>query len=360
MPDSTHDSTGIIVSVTLFLVLAISVGLLYYFLVHKKMNELREEHEKDVKALAETYKTFVPSSKFEDSVKQINNNIQNLSSSSTKSINELNAYDENLAKYITEFSLAVASGAEALQEAGAELDKQFEIYNTDIGDLKTRMDTVNGVMAIDPLTRDLTLNPGMSNLINMYAAKIDNNLDVKGALKMGNKDQTKYQVQVKPDNGELQLHMVNGGNTLGIYKDEQQLSRIDEGGNVVYNGNSCIKMGGNIANKNADAGSICYQKTTPDTLEIVGAGTTSSGRKVKILDELHVPKIKADRVQIGEDYVIEKVGGSLGIGKMDGKLILTMATAPPGGGDVVHVYGNSDGKLPVFYINTKGESGTHK
>ena len=48
---------------------------------------------------------------------------------------------------------------------------------------------------------------------------------------------------------------------------------------------SAIELGANISSKEANAGKIGYQKFTSDALDIVGAGTTVSNRKIKFWSE---------------------------------------------------------------------------
>ncbi len=51
------------------------------------------------------------------------------------------------------------------------------------------------------------------------------------------------------------------------------------------NGTNSFEFGAGVAGKQADAGKISYGALTPGTLDIVGAGTTTADRKVKIFAE---------------------------------------------------------------------------
>jgi hypothetical protein len=55
-------------------------------------------------------------------------------------------------------------------------------------------------------------------------------------------------------------------------------------GTIVGKG-SAIELGADVAGKQGDAGRIAYQKYTPDALDIVGAGTTTSNRKITFWNE---------------------------------------------------------------------------
>jgi hypothetical protein len=61
------------------------------------------------------------------------------------------------------------------------------------------------------------------------------------------------------------------------------------GGNSVISGNKTLEFGGSVAGKEPNAGKIGYQSFTTGALDIAGAGTTNTNRKVKIWDNLEVP-----------------------------------------------------------------------
>jgi len=46
-----------------------------------------------------------------------------------------------------------------------------------------------------------------------------------------------------------------------------------------------IQLGGDVTNRQAEAGQIAYQRNTPDSLEIVGAGSDSTSRKITLFNE---------------------------------------------------------------------------
>ncbi len=61
--------------------------------------------------------------------------------------------------------------------------------------------------------------------------------------------------------------------------------RIDINGTVGIMTNDVLELGYGVAGKEASAGKIGYEKFTPDSLDIVGAGTNVSARKIKFWAE---------------------------------------------------------------------------
>ena len=62
-------------------------------------------------------------------------------------------------------------------------------------------------------------------------------------------------------------------------------SQLSLGGNLLVQSGKYLQLGMGEANKEVSAGMISYKFHTPDSLEIVGAGTTSANRKITLIAE---------------------------------------------------------------------------
>jgi hypothetical protein len=72
-----------------------------------------------------------------------------------------------------------------------------------------------------------------------------------------------------------------GTSTLGT----TQIFDLTVTGSANVSGNNYLEFGNGVSSKNADAGKIGYELFSTDSLDIVGAGTSSSNRKVKFFAE---------------------------------------------------------------------------
>ncbi|MCC3158737.1 H-type lectin domain-containing protein [Hymenobacter sp. 15J16-1T3B] len=61
--------------------------------------------------------------------------------------------------------------------------------------------------------------------------------------------------------------------------------RVDNAGNVAVGSTSTLELGYGVGGKEVNAGKIGYQTFTADALDVVGAGTSGSNRKVKLWAE---------------------------------------------------------------------------
>lgn len=94
---------------------------------------------------------------------------------------------------------------------------------------------------------------------------------------------------------------------------------LQTNGNLQVGGNkNCVEMGTGTANKQVDAGKMCYQAFTPDALDIVGAGpNTGAPRKVKVHDQLITA---GDLIVGGNKNCIEMGSGTPGKEGSAGKI----------------------------------------
>ncbi|HMO38143.1 MAG TPA: hypothetical protein PKC76_00965 [Saprospiraceae bacterium] len=144
-------------------------------------------------------------------------------------------------------------------------------------------------------------------------------------------------------NGNNSIALASQG-TGGIFFNTNGTTRmtIDGSGNIGINGNAALEFGAGVTPKQSDAGKIGYQTFTTGALDIVGAGTEGTNRKIKLWSEGGL-----------------EVAGSVRIGDKD--LYLR------GGADTYHGLGwyglgklfagaNVDG--PVLFGNSGGALGT--
>ena len=83
------------------------------------------------------------------------------------------------------------------------------------------------------------------------------------------------------NSNELMTLLTNGNFGIGT---TTPLAKLHVAGNVKVNGASTIELGAGLT-KEGNAGKIGYQVFTSDALDIVGAGTTQLGRKIKFWNE---------------------------------------------------------------------------
>lgn len=81
-------------------------------------------------------------------------------------------------------------------------------------------------------------------------------------------------------------------------------------GTLKIRNNNVIELGAGISGKQTDAGKIGYQKFTPDALDIVGAGTLGTNRKIKFWNEggaTFTGKITAPTLQLTSGAAAGKI-----------------------------------------------------
>ena len=108
------------------------------------------------------------------------------------------------------------------------------------------------------------------------------------------------------------LHLGVSGNLLGDSKMSRALVK-GQNGDLILNyegdfqqgitthsdfgviGGKCIETGKAVSGKEANAGKICY-KSWSDGLDVVGAGSSGTERKVKVWDNLETGKVQASKL----------------------------------------------------------------
>jgi hypothetical protein len=117
------------------------------------------------------------------------------------------------------------------------------------------------------------------------------------------------------------MRITQGGN-VGIGT-EIPGAKLHVAGNMKIDGSNTLEFGAGVAGKEVSAGKIGYQVWTGDALDIVGAGTTSSNRKIKFWSEG------------GATF-----NGNLNIGT--NQLILSGSGLQDKGGDHLRIWSGSD------------------
>jgi hypothetical protein len=77
---------------------------------------------------------------------------------------------------------------------------------------------------------------------------------------------------------------IRGNGNVGIGT-ASPAARLDVNGGVNIRGANQLELGSDVAGKELNAGTISYQHFTPDSLEIVGAGTSGTNRKITMYAE---------------------------------------------------------------------------
>ena len=91
--------------------------------------------------------------------------------------------------------------------------------------------------------------------------------------------------------------IINGNSTIN--------GNLTISGNILLSGNKMIDFGFNDTSRNTDAGKISYGLLNADALSIVGKGTSTNNRKVKILDNVEIP----GSLKIGNWTISQDVSG---------------------------------------------------
>lgn len=78
------------------------------------------------------------------------------------------------------------------------------------------------------------------------------------------------------------LHAKTADNIVQAANTQASLSNLVMNGGTQVTGNNIIQFGSGIGSKQEDAGMIGYQKISTDSLDIVGAGTTNTNRKIML------------------------------------------------------------------------------
>ncbi len=74
------------------------------------------------------------------------------------------------------------------------------------------------------------------------------------------------------------------GSQMQFFTDSSEIMRVTDAGAAIF-GSRVLQFGAGIPGKEVSAGKIGYQTFTPDALDIVGAGTLGSSRKIKFWSE---------------------------------------------------------------------------
>jgi len=86
------------------------------------------------------------------------------------------------------------------------------------------------------------------------------------------------------DNTGAQV-LVTSGTSVGINETPNGNDALDVKGNLGINGNSTLDLGQGLTGQAANAGQIGYEVFDNNSLDIVGAGTTASNRRIKLWAE---------------------------------------------------------------------------
>lgn len=96
-----------------------------------------------------------------------------------------------------------------------------------------------------------------------------------------------YGIGVAP--GALQIHSDSSSTDVvfgyGRSATLTETARITGAGNLLLRDKGVLALGSNVAGKELNAGKIGYEVFSPDALDIVGAGTDNTNRKVKVYAE---------------------------------------------------------------------------
>jgi len=104
-------------------------------------------------------------------------------------------------------------------------------------------------------------------------------LHVKGGwLKVGDDGSAANSIQLETQSG---FHRI-------AFKD-LRFWDWDDATDIIRFNDGTLELGPNVAGKEVNAGKIGYQKWTSDALDIVGAGTSTGARKVKLWDNVDIP-----------------------------------------------------------------------
>lgn len=114
----------------------------------------------------------------------------------------------------------------------------------------------------------------MSFALGKYNTGLSSRTELDINLGNGNTFTPDVTVMTLRGNGNVGISSSNIDNTLDI------------GGSIGVESDNVVEFGDDVAGKEANAGKIGYQKFTTGALDIVGAGTTSGTRIVKIFDNI--------------------------------------------------------------------------
>jgi hypothetical protein len=135
-------------------------------------------------------------------------------------------------------------------------------------------------------------------------------------------------------------------------------------------GNNTLEFGVGVSGKQVDAGKIGYQTFTPDALDIVGAGTTVTNRKIKLWAEggatITGGLTISDNVGIGTTSPpgakLEVAGGAIRPAAGNSETAGIMFPKDPGGGgsDAAWIrYYPREGEKTTFEIGTANDADDH-
>ncbi len=126
------------------------------------------------------------------------------------------------------------------------------------------------------------------------------------------------------------ISQTSGNSSLGATSVSGNLSLTTPSTRLALSGANVIELGAGVSGKNINAGTIGYGTYTPNTLDIVGAGTTTANRAVKIFAEAGT--IFTGPVRVAGNNVVE-LGQGLTKGTNNGNI--GYATYTPNTLDIV-------------------------
>ena len=379
----------IIIPVAFMVIIIISIIVLYFVVIRGEFNAIKNfdvVQEEEVNKTIRNLKTFIQKTgvnfdmrdsslnslssnvvQQESSLKSLNNQSYSLSSSIntlnnqnnslSSSVNALNNQNNTLSSSVKDLSSqnnTLSSSVNALNSQNNTLSSSVNALNSQNNTLSSSVNSLNSKnttlntslnaieVEVEELTSFLNINPTTHSLnINNTMNMLGQSLNIAGGLNFANVNDPSnpsYSFQLVPSTGEMKMNMASSTSSLstkpvqfGIYQNNKPLSTIDSGGktnyfgNITMSNNACFEMGTGT-NKDRDAGKICYQYLSPyDSLDIVGAGTQATGRKIALHDIVTVDAIETSSIKLGNFQFSQNISdGSLQITKISNGASITL------------------------------------
>ena len=365
----------VFISVAFMVIIIISIIVLYFVVIRGEFNAIKNHdvvQEEEVNKTISNLKSFIQKTGLnfdmrdssmnslstnvvhqESSLKSLNNQSYSLSSSVntlnnqnnslSSSVNTLNNQNNSLSSSVKDLSSqnntlssslnSLSSQNSTLSNQLNSLSKQTTNQNNSLNTLEVEVEELTSFLNINPTTQSMNIN----NTMNM----LGQSLNIAGGLNFANVNDPSnpsYSFQMVPSTGEMKMNMASSTSSastkpvqFGIYQNNKPLSTIDSGGktnyygNITMSNNACFEMGTGT-NKDRDAGKICYQYLSPyDSLDIVGAGTQSTGRKIALHDIVTVDAIETSSIKLGNFKFSQNItDGSLQVTKISNGATITL------------------------------------
>ena len=338
---------SIIISVVFMLVIIISIIVLYFVGIRSEFNAINifdVVQEEEVNNTIRNLKSFMQRTAVNFDIRDSSiSNINALNSSQDSSITKLNNQSSSLSSSVNALnnqSSSLSSSVNALDNKNSLLSSSINTLNNQNSSLHVEVEELTKYLKVNKKTESLDIAKNI-NMINMAGQS----MNIAGGLNFANVNDPSnpsYSFELIPSTGEMKMNMAspvastNSSASInpvqfGIYQNNKPLSIIDSGGKTNYFGNitmsndACFEMGTG-ASKDRDAGKMCYQYLSPyDSLDIVGAGTQSTGRKIALHDLVTVDAIETLSIKLGNFKFFEnKSDGSLQVTKLSNGVSITL------------------------------------